>query len=111
MGYFSLYSVICLFIQFFIYDYKLFSLKKLTCVRLCLFDPQFPDELLKDSTEVVRALRKELQSSCEGYNDVKDIGLYVMADTTYGSCCVDEVGASHINADCVIHYGHTCLSP
>ena len=77
-------------------------------MRLCLFDPQFPDELLKDSTEVVRALRKELQSSCE---DVKDIGLYVMADTTYGSCCVDEVGASHINADCVIHYGHTCLSP
>ncbi|GKG44464.1 2-(3-amino-3-carboxypropyl)histidine synthase subunit 2, partial [Tanacetum coccineum] len=48
----------------------------------------------------------ELQS-----NDVKDIGLYVMADTTYGSCCVDEVGASHINAECVIHYGHTCLSP
>ncbi|XP_020532590.1 2-(3-amino-3-carboxypropyl)histidine synthase subunit 2 isoform X2 [Jatropha curcas] len=34
-----------------------------------------------------------------------------MADTTYGSCCVDEVGASHIDADCVIHYGHTCLSP
>lgn len=33
-----------------------------------------------------------------------------MADTTYGSCCVDEVGASHIGADCVIHYGHTCLS-
>ncbi|KAL6992285.1 hypothetical protein U1Q18_010393 [Sarracenia purpurea var. burkii] len=34
-----------------------------------------------------------------------------MADTTYGSCCVDEVAASHINANCVIHYGHTCLSP
>nr|XP_043615219.1 2-(3-amino-3-carboxypropyl)histidine synthase subunit 2 [Erigeron canadensis] len=66
---------------------------------------QFPDELLKDSTGVVSLLRKELLS-----NDVKDIGLYVMADTTYGSCCVDEVGASHINADCVIHYGHTCLS-
>ncbi|KAK9060958.1 hypothetical protein SSX86_019854 [Deinandra increscens subsp. villosa] len=69
---------------------------------------QFPDELLKDSTEVVRVLRKELQLCCEGGNN---IGLYVMADTTYGSCCVDEVGASHINADCVIHYGHTCLSP
>ncbi|KAI3797917.1 hypothetical protein L1987_33181 [Smallanthus sonchifolius] len=69
---------------------------------------QFPDELLKDSTGVVRALRKELQSCCDSGND---IGLYVMADTTYGSCCVDEVGASHINADCVIHYGHTCLSP
>ncbi|KAI3746667.1 hypothetical protein L6452_09106 [Arctium lappa] len=71
---------------------------------------QFPDELLKDSTGVVGALRRELRSCCEGDNNVKDIGLYVMADTTYGSCCVDEVGASHINADCVIHYGHTCLS-
>uniref|UniRef100_A0A0R0HCD5 2-(3-amino-3-carboxypropyl)histidine synthase subunit 2 n=1 Tax=Glycine max TaxID=3847 RepID=A0A0R0HCD5_SOYBN len=29
----------------------------------------------------------------------------------YGSCCIDEVGASHINADFVIHYGHTCFSP
>lgn len=70
---------------------------------------QFPDELLKDSTRVVRALRDKLRSSEDSVSD-KDIGLYVMADTTYGSCCVDEVGASHINADCVIHYGHTCLS-
>ncbi|CAH1436135.1 unnamed protein product [Lactuca virosa] len=74
---------------------------------------QFPDELLKDSTRVVGALRNALFGlCCKGDdNEVKDIGLYVMADTTYGSCCVDEVGASHINADCVVHYGHTCLSP
>ncbi|XP_011098024.1 2-(3-amino-3-carboxypropyl)histidine synthase subunit 2 [Sesamum indicum] len=63
---------------------------------------QFPDELLEDSMRVVKALRQELNSS---------VKLYVMADTTYGSCCVDEVGAAHVNADCVIHYGHTCLSP
>ncbi|KAG8363770.1 hypothetical protein BUALT_Bualt19G0056900 [Buddleja alternifolia] len=63
---------------------------------------QFPDELLKDSMRVVKALRQELSSS---------VKLYVMADTTYGSCCVDEVGAAHVNAECVIHYGHTCLSP
>ncbi|XP_051144426.1 uncharacterized protein LOC127260635 isoform X2 [Andrographis paniculata] len=63
---------------------------------------QFPDELLKDSMTVVKALRRELSSPVQ---------LYVMADTTYGSCCVDEVGAAHINAECVIHYGHTCLSP
>ncbi|KAF5767925.1 putative diphthamide synthesis DPH1/DPH2 [Helianthus annuus] len=69
---------------------------------------QFPDELLKESIGVVWALRKELQSCGESGNN---IALYVMADTTYGSCCVDEVGALHINADCVIHYGHTCLSP
>ncbi|PIN08620.1 Diphthamide biosynthesis protein [Handroanthus impetiginosus] len=63
---------------------------------------QFPDELLRDSMRVVKALRRELNSS---------VKLYVMADTTYGSCCVDEVGAAHVNAECVIHYGHTCLSP
>ncbi|CAA0815591.1 diphthamide synthesis DPH2 family protein [Striga hermonthica] len=63
---------------------------------------QFPDELLKDSMRVVKALRQELESH---------VKLYVMADTTYGSCCVDEVGAAHVNADCVVHYGHTCLSP
>ncbi|XP_020227460.1 2-(3-amino-3-carboxypropyl)histidine synthase subunit 2 isoform X2 [Cajanus cajan] len=76
---------------------------------------QFPDHLLKDSTRVVTALRKRLQSlkKCDatGSGHETDVGLFVMADTAYGSCCVDEVGASHINADCVIHYGHTCFSP
>ncbi|KAA8544773.1 hypothetical protein F0562_019523 [Nyssa sinensis] len=76
---------------------------------------QFPDELLTDSTRVVSALREKLCSLEESYigsdRNGRDIGLYVMADTTYGSCCVDEVGASHINAECVVHYGHTCLSP
>lgn len=78
---------------------------------------QFPDELLKDSTRVVRALRDKLRAleQCDDGKGIiegrKNVGLYVMADTTYGSCCVDEVGAAHINAQCVIHYGHTCLSP
>lgn len=57
-------------------------------------------------------MRDRLESPSEsGSGDGKEVGLFVMADTTYGSCCVDEVGASHINADCVVHYGHTCLSP
>ncbi|KAJ0977146.1 hypothetical protein J5N97_012620 [Dioscorea zingiberensis] len=65
-------------------------------------DNQFPDELLKDSTQVAKALRRELG---------KGVRLYVMADTAYGSCCVDEVGASHVDAECVVHYGHACMSP
>ncbi|XVF09542.1 hypothetical protein REPUB_Repub07fG0102900 [Reevesia pubescens] len=65
---------------------------------------QFPDDLLKHSTKVVTSLRNKLGPG----NKVR---LFVMADTTYGSCCVDEVGASHIDAHCVIHYGRTCLSP
>lgn len=82
---------------------------------MLLYELQFPDNLLKDATRVVAALRKRLQSLREpdvtGSGDETDVGLFVMADTAYGSCCVDEVGASHINADCVIHYGHTCFSP
>ncbi|KAM4105852.1 hypothetical protein ACB094_04G023800 [Castanea mollissima] len=77
---------------------------------------QFPDDLLKDSTRVVRALREQLWSlrkcSTEKNGDNnKDVRLFVMADTTFGSCCVDEVGALHADAECVVHYGHTCLSP
>ncbi|KAJ8774766.1 hypothetical protein K2173_017212 [Erythroxylum novogranatense] len=78
---------------------------------------QFPDELLKDSTRVVGALGRKLKElrECNPVNgeikDGKEIRLFIMADTTYGNCCVDEAGASHVDADCVIHYGHTCLSP
>lgn len=62
---------------------------------------------------MVNALRRRLRAlndtnQSDGENEVR---LFIMADTTYGSCCVDEVGAAHANADCVIHYGHTCLSP
>ncbi|KAJ3045666.1 Diphthamide biosynthesis protein 2 [Rhizophlyctis rosea] len=60
---------------------------------------QFPDDLLSDSTEVFRLLRERLP-----------IELYILADTTFGSCCVDEVAAEHANADLVVHYGRTCLS-
>ncbi|GAB2300274.1 hypothetical protein Dimus_034309 [Dionaea muscipula] len=77
---------------------------------------QFPDELLKDATKVVRVIREKLRKIREsgGRGDdgrTAEVGLYVMADTTYGNCCVDEVGAAHVHADCVVHYGHTCLSP
>lgn len=27
------------------------------------------------------------------------------------SCCVDEVAAEHVGADCIVHYGRSCLSP
>lgn len=27
------------------------------------------------------------------------------------SCCVDEVAAEHVGADCIVHYGRACLSP
>ncbi|NWW42751.1 DPH2 synthase, partial [Pedionomus torquatus] len=61
---------------------------------------QFPDELLADAAAV--AARIEVATGAE---------MYVLGDTTYGSCCVDEVAAEHVGAEAVLHYGPACLSP
>ncbi|RYP24346.1 hypothetical protein DL765_000610 [Monosporascus sp. GIB2] len=37
--------------------------------------------------------------------------LYILADTSYSACCVDEIAAEHADADGVVHYGRACLSP
>nr|POF04570.1 diphthamide biosynthesis protein 2 [Quercus suber] len=37
--------------------------------------------------------------------------LCILGDTSYGACCVDEVAAEHVDADVVVHYGRSCLSP
>ena len=34
----------------------------------------------------------------------------MLADTTYNSLSVDEVAASHVNADCIVHYGRASLT-
>lgn len=68
---------------------------------------QFPDQLLKVSVIVSSALKSELRKQSQSGNVVR---LYMLADTTYGSCCADEIAAAHVNAECIIHYGHTCLS-
>lgn len=65
--------------------------------KVCL---QFPDSLLPDSVDVALWLEKQL-----------DFKPFILGDTTYSSCCVDEIAAEHINGDCIIHFGHACLSP
>ncbi|KAI5891539.1 diphthamide biosynthesis protein [Schizophyllum commune H4-8] len=62
---------------------------------------QFPDELLRYSVPIYRSLMSRLGPGRE---------LYVLADTSYGSCCVDEVAAKHADVDAVVHYGHACMS-
>ncbi|OMJ14199.1 Diphthamide biosynthesis protein 2 [Smittium culicis] len=60
---------------------------------------QFPDNLLVDSAAVFSEIRNRTAKN-----------VYILGDTTFGSCCVDEVAASHVNADLIVHYGNTCLS-
>lgn len=67
---------------------------------------QFPDELLREAPGVVEALRAALQRE----PGATEASLAILGDTSYGSCCVDEVAAAHMPADAIIHYGHSCHS-
>ena len=35
----------------------------------------------------------------------------IMGDVTYGACCVDDLNATALGADFMVHYGHSCLVP
>ena len=67
---------------------------------------QLPDEKLPDAARVARAL-----SSRVGALDDVSREVFILADTTFGACCVDEVAAAHRDADGVVHYGRACCSP
>jgi len=59
---------------------------------------QFPDHLLAYSTRVYEALT------------TPTIRTHILADTNYGSCCVDEVAAQRLSTQAIIHFGHSCNS-
>ncbi len=99
---------------------------------------QFPDSMLPDSARVFRLLARALQNrpkspleshynqgdASPAYGHVSEqvselaineieggVKLTILADTSYGSCCVDEIAAEHVEADAIVHYGRACLSP
>ncbi len=61
---------------------------------------QFPDSLMHFSPKVAQLLESSSKTA-----------IFVLGDTSYGECCVDEVAAEHVNAEAVIHFGHSCLTP
>ncbi|WQF87879.1 Putative diphthamide synthesis DPH1/DPH2 [Colletotrichum destructivum] len=65
---------------------------------------QFPDSMLRDASWVAEALTKALGGS-ESHR------VCILADTSYSACCVDEIAAEHADAQIVVHYGRSCLSP
>lgn len=81
---------------------------------------QFPDDMLADAPRVFERLRDGLKheraaraaaTSEDEKPEEKEEKLCILGDTSYGSCCVDEVAAEHTDADVVVHYGRACLSP
>ena len=100
---------------------------------LCRVALQFPDELLSDASEAswrmeyaIMAAYKLKLISGQGTDRTAaaaDIStsitqhlqqfplVFILGDTTYGSCCPDEVSANHLNAHIIVHYGYACLAP
>ncbi|KAK4243515.1 putative diphthamide synthesis protein-domain-containing protein [Corynascus novoguineensis] len=73
---------------------------------------QFPDHMLRDGPRVVQLLNTELESLQQAANPSSvNERIYILADTSYSACCVDEIAAEHVDADVVVHYGRSCLSP
>lgn len=74
---------------------------------------QFPDELLRYAPLVCEALRVYSAEAIAGATEIQTqrVFYFILGDTSYGECCVDEVAAEHLDANLVVHYGNACLSP
>eukprot|EP00953_Heterococcus_sp_UTEX-ZZ885_P017891 10010-Heterococcus_DN1.PRE.4 len=66
---------------------------------------QFPDSLLPDAPEVLWSIEARLRKA------EHKCMLFVSGDSSYASCCVDEISAQHLEAAAIVHYGRACLSP
>ncbi|KAK5959241.1 2-(3-amino-3-carboxypropyl)histidine synthase PWA37_003195 [Arxiozyma heterogenica] len=84
---------------------------------------QFPDSLIMDSSIIVNVLQKHFPSAQFhkeniglGVSDPVDSNgspirrFWILADTAYSACCVDEIAAEHVNSDLVVHFGDACLN-
>ncbi|KAL7498440.1 hypothetical protein ACHAWT_008852 [Skeletonema menzelii] len=95
---------------------------------LCRVALQFPDELLADASEVSLLMETAIMAAYKSklisqHNAAVTIStsinnhlqqyplVFILGDTTYGSCCPDEVSANHLNAHCIVKYGYACLAP
>ncbi|CAH8619988.1 unnamed protein product [Schistosoma rodhaini] len=61
---------------------------------------QFPDELLGISVVICRQLN----------SIVTDCLCVILGDSSFASCCVDEIAGQHMKINALIHYGRACLS-
>jgi diphthamide biosynthesis protein 2 len=64
---------------------------------------QFPDDWLPHAPTISRLLTS--YASQQGFV----VQCFILADTSYGCCCVDRVAAQHCQAQMIVHYGDACL--
>ena len=75
----------------------IWRIKTLTAKRVAL---QLPEGLTMFATTIADIIDKHT-----GAESV------IMADVTYGACCVDDFSAKALGCDLMVHYGHSCLIP
>lgn len=49
-------------------------------------------------------------STPDGKWDGLELEPMLLADVTYGACCIDDFTAKEMGAEMIVHYGHSCLS-
>eukprot|EP00884_Botryococcus_braunii_P010868 jgi/Botrbrau1/19783/Bobra.0124s0031.1 len=76
----------------------IWRLKKAGAKRVAL---QFPEGLLMFSCVIADIL--------ETFGGVEHC--FIMGEVTFGACCVDDYSALALQADFLLHYGHSCLVP
>ena len=59
---------------------------------------QLPDELLGDATAIQGSLRKQCPA----------VLFFVMADTLFAPCCVDDITAQHTKTNLILKFGNSC---
>uniref|UniRef100_A0A0G4HRQ6 2-(3-amino-3-carboxypropyl)histidine synthase n=1 Tax=Chromera velia CCMP2878 TaxID=1169474 RepID=A0A0G4HRQ6_9ALVE len=67
---------------------------------------QLPDEIMPVAPFLYSALAKRSKQA-----GVDGVMFFVLGDTQHGACCVDVIAADHYAPDCLVHFGHACLTP
>ncbi|XP_043795789.1 2-(3-amino-3-carboxypropyl)histidine synthase subunit 1 [Apis laboriosa] len=76
---------------------SIWRIKELKVKKVAL---QMPEGLLMYATTIADII--------ENFTGAETI---IMGDVTYGACCIDDYTAKALDADFLIHYGHSCLIP
>ncbi|CAL8070455.1 unnamed protein product [Calicophoron daubneyi] len=61
---------------------------------------QFPDELLGLAFRICKNIVSLTTKNC-----------FILGDSSYAGCCVDELAGQRFRIDALVHYGRACLSP
>lgn len=83
------------------YDFELAkTLWKIVSIQAKTVVLQFPEGLLMFSCIIADIIRRFTGAE-----------VTILAEVTYGACCVDDFAAVKVGADLLVHYGHSCLVP